>query len=162
MPEVVRQTEWYEDFRDFTPLVQGTSDVVRIRAAVDEGAANLKGSTVTRLIGWVAVVPTVLASVSSCAWGIIVGNSDARVVGALPNPEDISDRADWMVRDRMLVNSNSLSDSSQWARRSFDLRAQRVMRSEEDELCFVIHASATNNNTMNYAVYIRALLLLPA
>ena len=160
--KVRRAFDWYETFSTFFTLAPALQTNIRIRTAFDQGAANLKGSTVTRLIGWIVLAPTVQASLVELAYGVIIVNVDARIAGALPDADDPTDRADWMLRGRMISNMSSLSDSSQWDRNRIDNRAQRIMRSEEDELVLILNASSANNNNLNCALYMRALLKLPA
>jgi len=65
-----------------------------------------------------------------------------------------------LVRGAMNVNNSSLSDSSQWHRVNLDLRAQRVLRTEEDELHLIMNNLNTSFTVDVYA-YIRVLVKLP-
>ena len=76
-------------------------------------------------------------------WGIVVVNADARAAGAFPDADDMTDRADWLVRGKMETIQDSLSDASQWDRVSLDLRAQRILHSEEAELHLIIDSVGT-------------------
>ena len=154
-----RPFEWYETAATMTSLGANAQTHAVIRSAIDQGAANLRGSTVTRLVGWVALKASTLTVLAELAFGIIIVNADARIAAALPDPNDPSDRANWMYRDRLLCQSGNLSDSSQWDRIRFDIRSQRIMRSEEDELVIIFNAGPLNNP--DFAFNIRSLIKLP-
>ena len=83
-------------------------------------------------------------------------NADARAAGAFPEADDVSDRAGWMVRGVLRGKNSDLSDSSQTVHRSLDIRSQRVMRNEEDELQLVLDAFTPN--ALEWAADIRVLV----
>ena len=92
-------------------------------------------------------------------YGIVVVNADARAAGSFPEADDMSDRPDWLVRGRMTTVTDSLFDSSQWHRVRLDLRSQRVLRSEEDELHVVIDNATAND--LSWSAFVRVLMKMP-
>ena len=56
-------------------------------------------------------------------WGILIVNADARAVGAFPEVDDLSDRPDWMVRNRLEAKTGVVDMTDQWDWVRLDLRA---------------------------------------
>ena len=154
-----RPTEWYTTDHPFTALGSGTGANFTMFNAISHGAQRILGSTITRNIIDVRLRASAVAQLVVVHWGIVVMNADARAAGAFPDPEDVSDRADWLVRGKLHTIQASLSDSSQWDRMSLDLRAQRRLHSEEDELQLIWFASG--GFTAEFAAYIHTLIKLP-
>ncbi len=86
-------------------------------------------------------------------------NADARAAGAFPDADDMSDRPGWMVRGRLQNIMLNVQDSSQWTRLHLDLRGQRRLRSEEDELQLILDSSA--GFTVEWSPFIRVLVKWP-
>jgi len=123
-------------------------------------SAATKGVTITRMIVDIVAKNDALAQLNKAFWGIVPVNADASAAGGFPDPEDMTDRASWLARGRIVVNADSLSDSSQWSRTELDLRSQRILRSEQDELHLIVKNVATGF-TIQWAAFIRVLLKLP-
>ena len=124
------------------------------------GVREVKGATVTRMLLDIRLEASSLAQQVQCHWGIVIVNADARAAGAFPDADDLGDRADWLVRGHLRTVQDSLSDASQWDRVKADLRAQRVLRSEESELHLIMDAGS-DGFTMVWSAYIRVLMKLP-
>ena len=123
------------------------------------GGRHVKGATATRLLVDITLKADSVAQYVTMIWGITMVNADARAAGHFPDPNDIADRAAWMVRTRMMTIQASLSDSSQWERLRLDLRAQRVFRSEEDELHLIINNAGSF--TLDWSAHVRTLIKDP-
>ena len=116
--------EWYSTAQDFTLLVANSQTNDVLYSAQNQGTRNILGSTVTRILIDVAIEAVAVAqNVESVFFGILIANRDARIAAALPDPQDQTDRADWLVKWRMHTIQDSLSDSSQWDRRHMDIRS---------------------------------------
>ncbi len=61
----------------------------------------------------------------------------------------MTDRVDWMMRDRSRNMVSSLSDSSQSWKREYDLRGQRVIRTEESGLYIILDQSINGGVTVS-------------
>ena len=156
-PRTRRGTEWFTTDRGFTALGSGSQDNVTLFNASLVGARFVKGTTITRMLIDFIVKNDAIAQTNILYWGIVTMNADARAAGAFPDPLDVSDRAGWMVRGKILTNADSLSDSSQWARKTLDIRSQRILHTEEDELQLILESSGTGF-TLQWATYIRTLV----
>ena len=97
-----------------------------------------------------------MAQLNALSWGIVIINMDAEVAGALPDPQDDFDRAGWVIRGRIFVKQDSLSDSSQWGRTERDVKGQRKFSNEEQTLQLVVNNAGAFS--LNWAAFIRVLI----
>ena len=155
-----RPMEWYTKNFDFSSLASAAQNTGRLYSAQDEGLRNIKGATITRIIVDVGLRAESVAQLVRMFWGILIVSAEARIGLTLPDADDMSDRHDWLVRGRLFTIQDSLSDSSQWAWARLDLRAQRIMRSEEDELVIIFDAGS-DGFTMERTAFVRTLVRLP-
>ena len=118
-----------------------------------------KGATITRIIMQLTLQGLSTGLVGICDWGIVVLNGDAVIAQAFPDADVSSDRADWLARGQESVVTSVVSDGSQLVRVFRDLRAQRVIRSEEDELHFIMDQN-TSGMTVQYDLFSRILVRL--
>ena len=154
-----RQTQWFTREQINSAVGSGVSDNLTLTSA---GVHNTfrQGMTVTRMIIDLVLAADTLAQRNRFYWGICVVNAAARAGGAMPDPSDVTERPSWLVRGRMEVIQNSLSDASQWTRTLLDLRSQRVLRSEDDELQLLIKNGATGFGA-EWSAFIRVLVKMP-
>ena len=152
-----RETEWYSLDRTFATLGSGVQSNELLFGTASVASQQIKGTTITRMLIDMYLKADSVAQLVNLYWGIVVLNRDAVVAGAFPEADDVSDRAGWMVRGKLNTIQDSLSDSSQWARRTLDIRSQRLMRNEEDELQLVVDASSSGF-ILQWAAYIRVLV----
>ncbi len=156
-----RPTQWFSANKDWTVLASGVQDKLDLYSASALGRANFAGSTLTRLIVDIGIRSNSVSQDNTLFWGILVVNQDAfSTAGALPDSDDMSDRPDYVMRGRMQNKQSSLSDASQWTMRHYDLRAQRILHSEEDVLALVVDNVSTGIS-VEYSTFIRALIKLP-
>ena len=156
-----RQVMWITREQIVTNLASGAiTNLGLYSIGIHGGTLFKKGSTITRMLVDLIVSPDAVAQRVRLYWGIVVVNADARAAGAFPDPEDVTDRPSWLVRGRAEVMADSISDASQWKRIELDLRSQRIMRSEEDELQLILSA-ATTGFVLNFSAFIRILVRMP-
>ena len=160
MPEHKRGFEWFTGNLNFTNIASDGQLNFTLYNAATHGVDKIKGSTITRMLIDMIMRNTAVAQTNQLFWGITIMNADARAAGAFPDADDVSDRADWLVRGRLMGNADSLSDSSQWSRTHLDLRTQRMMRAEEDELQLVMDAGGTGF-TLDVSAFVRVLVRTP-
>lgn len=155
-----RETEWFGlDRTTFQALAGLAQTNETLFSATLAGARFVKGTTITRMLIDIAIRADNVAQTVQLAWGITTMNADARAAGAFPEADDPSDRAGWMVRGRLITIQASLSDASQWHRKTLDIRSQRILRNEEEELQLILdNQSATD---LNFSVYVRVLVKWP-
>jgi len=154
-----RPMEWYSTVTGFAVLAAGAQSNTLLYNAVGQGTRNIKGATITRVIVDLLVKNDTVAQNNELFWGIVIVNADARAAGAFPDPNDMSDRAGWMYRGRILTNASSLTDRAQWAQKQLDLRSQRLLRTEEDELHIIWNN--TGATILQFAIFARVLVKLP-
>ena len=154
-----RRMQWFTSEQVFASLPFGVSGNLLLYNILSQDASPVKGATVTRMLVDLRIQAAGTASRVDMPWGIVLVNADARAAGAFPDPEDLADRAGWLARGRLMTVQDSLSDASQWDRVALDLRSQRVMRNEKDELHLLVHNTTTG--TLLWAAYIRVLMKMP-
>ena len=154
-----RPLQWFTSQTDFQNLVGNAQTNLTLFNTGSSVAQPVKGATVTRMIVELMMKGVSLAQDLYLFWGVAVVNGDARAAGAFPDADDITDRANWLMRGRMYTIHDSLTDGSQVARREYDLHSQRVFRNAEDELQLVLDNG--NANTLAWAAFIRVLMKFP-
>ena len=152
-----RQTEWFDTNADAQTLTTGSqsNNELLSQMVTDE----VKGSTITRILMQLTLRAGTVDTVGLVKWGIVVVNGDAAAADAFPDADVASDRADWMAKGAELVVMSSLTQSHQVLRIARDLRAARIMRSEEDELHFIIDQNSSGM-TINYDLWTHILVKL--
>ncbi len=133
-----RKTQWYTTqtvFQDLAAAGQ-TNQLLFSAASSVTGAA--KGHTVTRIIVDVGMRSNAVNQNNFMTWGIVTVNADARAAGAFPDSDELTERAGWLVRGRLLNIMDTLNESSQWTGVKLDLRSQRVIRNEDEELHLIV------------------------
>jgi len=155
-----RPMQWITNTRGHTLLPSGSQTNLPLFTAISLPSSIIKGCTVTRMIVDLILSGNAVAQMNEMHWGILVVNGDAAAVGQFPEADDPSDRAGWLVRGRMFNIQDSLSDQSQWTRVQLDLRSQRILRNERDELHLILDTAATGFSAL-YAAYVRVLMKLP-
>ena len=151
-----RALKWYTTIARDQPIAAGAQANHGILGTLDVGVH--KGATVTRILGRVEMGTDTLVTDGFLSFGAIILNTDAVIAGALPDPQTAADNADWLFRDELHTRMSSLSDGSQLARGVYDIRSQRILRSEQDVLHLVVAASGVG---LEYNIFIRVLLRLP-
>lgn len=154
-----RETEWFSQFVPWTALAGDAQTNQTLYNAVTHGLRFIKGATVTRIILDMYLRAVVVSEDTQLFFGILVMNADARAAGAFPEADDMTDRPDWMIRG-VLQNRFTVAITTQLSTlKEYDLRAQRVLRSEEDELQLILDNG--NANALSFSLFIRVLMKLP-
>ena len=150
---------WVSTISPVQTLAAGAQTSVLLFNDSTFGGRQVKGATVTRLLMDISLRADAVAQLNSLMYGVTIVNSDAAGAGAFPDADVMGDRASWMVRGRLETISANLSDSSQWDRRSMDIRGQRVFRNEEDSLYLIVDSTSTF--VLQWAAFMRVLLKAP-
>ena len=154
-----RPMEWFNTSRSFTSLAASTQVSTTLFSAAAQGTRSVLGATVTRELLDIYVQAESVAQLVEMYYGLAILSQDAVLASGLPDPDSETDRADWLTRGRIMTIQASLSDSSQWGRVHLDLRSQRILRSEEDQVELIF-----NNTTafiLKWAFDMRMLIKLP-
>jgi len=155
-----RPMQWFTSEQALGPLTAATAQTNLILYSVlSQSNAAVKGATVTRMLVDLVMGGASLAQDIRMHWGITVVNADARAAGVFPDPSDLAETVSWLARGRLIGIQSDLSDSSQRRYAQLDIRSQRVLRSEKDELHLIVDNAGPN--TFNWAAWIRVLMKLP-
>jgi len=120
---------------------------------------NLKGYTVTRILLKLFIVPDTANQQTVTSWGIAVINADAAAASAFPDADIEGDNVRWLMRDMALNRMTDLNDKSQIVEKSYDLRAQALFRSDQDELHLIMDNSSGGG--VFHSFIARVLLRMP-
>ena len=157
-----REKQWFSSNTNFVGLATNTQTEIQLFGASIHGARQIKGATLLRSIIDLRIQAQAVAQTVQLFWGLGIYTADARVAGGLSDPEDTSDRPNYVVRGKLTTIQSSLSDSSQWDRKELDIRTGRTLRSEEEELLMVLKNSAGPGGfALNFYMFGRFLMLMP-
>jgi len=146
--------------RVVTQAVASANQVcVDLLPALNFEEALKKGSTVTRIIAQVWSRPDTINQETELSFGIAIVNSDAAAANAFPDADIEGDNVAWFLRGMHVNRVSNLNDRSQWSYSSYDLRAQRVMRSAQEELHFIFDQSSGGG--IELFLWTRVLMRLP-
>jgi len=157
---VPRAVKWFTTM--FTDQAIASAGILPITLldAVDQ--ANMKGSTVTRMIIDIWGQADVLSARKRLDIGIIWIDTDAVIASALPDPEVESERADWLFRGtEFYVGTSSTPANARMWPRSWDIRSQRKCTSDLDQLMLIAKVNAITSGGILFSGTVRVLLRLP-
>ena len=155
-----RPFEWYSTSIGPTVIASAGQFNLALVSIATVPISRIKDSTVTRILLSLIWHPESVTTATDLFYGITIITAEAAIAGGIPEADDMSDRADWLIRGKMTARSGNLSDGSQDAKMEADLRAQRIMRSEESELHIVFDAN-TSGISGEVRGLARVLLKLP-
>jgi len=153
-----RTLEWFSTIAHAQNVTSGGQANVSLLSLMD--VSVVKGSTITRIILQFILQAQTAATLGRLNYGIVLVSQDAAAAGAFPDADITADQADWLVRGQETVLASDANDGSQLVRVYRDLRAQRVIRSADDELHFIIDQNASGMNTV-FDLFTRVLVRLP-
>ena len=153
-----RALEWYTTLLGSQSVVNGGQANSSLLDNLPAGL--IKGSTITRIIMRLVIRPNVVNTLCFLSFGIVLMTDEAVSASGFPDADVAADQADWIMRSRESASLVNLNDNSQWSRVAFDLRAQRVIRSANDTLQFIIDQH-TSGITCTYDLFTRVLVRHP-
>ena len=155
-----RPMQWVDSEARFGALAANAQSNLLLYNSLSLTAGLVKGATITRMIVDVTGRAGSVAQINYLFWGITVVNADARSAGAFPDSDDMGETAGWLARGRLVVMADSISDASQFVHARLDLRSQRILRSEKDELHLIVD-NGSSSFVVDWAAMIRVLVKLP-
>ena len=150
-----RATEWYESNIDLTIASGGqTTDTLSGNIPDDDK----KGLTVVRfLINMTAVLITA-GTGGHLYLGIAQITADALAAVALPDADVATEKVGWLWRASRVVATDSVNDSTQFARFEVDLRSKRRLRGEDMDLVLIANLPSSSAS-INIDGWVRMLAL---
>jgi len=106
-----------------------------------------------------ACAPDTVDQRTEMFWGLALVNADAAAALAFPDADVEGDNIRWLVRDFALNRMSNINDNSQVVMRTYDLRAQALFRSDQEELHLVVDQGAGGGAVFH--VMTRILLRVP-
>jgi len=156
-----RAVKWFTTLLDEQALVSAGQITFDLLSGL--AVANRKGSTVTRLLIDLMINPDTDGSRKLMSFGIVYVDTDAVAAGAFPDSDVADERVDWLMRGRMKVHANAAGETVAvpMATKSYDLRAQRICRAENDQLRMIFDLNSITVGGVFVNGIIRTLVRLP-
>ena len=154
-----RGFRWVTRIATGQAVSSGSQSCVDLLAPYSFVVDNLKGHTVTRIVAKIVVFPDTVDQGTHTFWGIAVVNADAAVANAFPDSDIEADNVRWLVRDFSVNRVTSLTDRSQFDGGSYDLRAQALLRSDQEELHLIVDTASGGG--VIFSMMTRVLLRVP-
>jgi len=154
-----RITKWFTTLRGHQALATGSQ--LTFDLLVDMSASQTQGATVTRILFDLYSRNDGITQPKVMDWGIVLMAGEAASAGAFPEADDEDERVDWMGRGRMMSTMSSLGDGAALGRVSRDLRAQRVIRDEFQQLRLILDLDAVAAGGILVTFITRVLVKMP-
>ena len=152
-----RAFQWFTRTTQDNSLASGGQECLNLLTNMNTGV--MKSSTITRIVLRLYTRADTVAQQTFASYGVVLVNADAAAASAFPDADIDTDNVAWLVRGMHLNSADSLPDASQFQRSDYDLRAQRVLRSAQEELHFIIDQGSGGG--IFYSVHARVLMRLP-
>ena len=149
-----RVTEWLDTTISHNTIATGATVIndLLIQLPADEK----KGANIARAIIEITAQMSVASSGGIASLGITTMQGDALAALAYPDPQEDSDRVGWLWRAQKIVASDSVNDSSQFARFVFDIRTSRSLRGADMNMLLILHYAGADS--VNFDGFIRLLV----
>ena len=140
-------------------IASGQQECIDLLAPYSSVVDNLKGHTVTRILMRFGSVADTVDQITECDYGIALVNADAAAAGAFPDADVEGDNVRWLLRDYQQNVVSSLTQRHQRVERTYDLRAQALLRSDQEELHLIVDQESGGGAI--FSMQTRVLLRLP-
>jgi len=154
-----RLLKWFTTLRISQALADNSQLQFPLQA--DMSVTQIAGSTVTRILLEFWVRNDVVANQKVMDWGIAYISSEAVGAAAFPEADDEDERIDWMGRGRMVAITDVLGKPDALIHRMYDLRAQRINRSEFDSLRLILNSDVNGSGGLFVTFIARVLIRMP-
>jgi len=154
-----RAFRWVTRLQTESPTAAGAQTCVDLLAPYSSVVDNLKGHTVTRILLTLTATPDAINEIGQVFYGIAIVNADAAAASAFPDADIESDNVRWLLRDYMDTRMTNLNDGSQKETRTYDLRAQALLRSDQEEVHLILDRTGVGG--MLHSMLSRVLLRMP-
>jgi len=153
-----RKTQWVTTQSVAFVLIAGAQDAL-ILFDINSLSIAPKGCTITRLLLDLEWSSNAVGQDNTMFWGITTVSQDARAAGSLPETDIMIERAGWLGRGRMRNKMLNLDDYSQRTVLRLDLRSQRVIRNDTEELLLIVDNAGSFSGI--WTAFVRTLVKLP-
>ena len=154
-----RQLKWFTTLRISQALADNSQLQFNLQA--DQAASQTANSTVTRILLDLWCRNDVVSNQKVLDWGIAYVSSEAVNAGAFPDADDEDERIDWLGRGRMVAITDVLGKPDNLMHRFYDLRAQRINRSEFDSLRLILNSDSNGTGGLFVTFSARCLIRMP-
>ncbi len=154
-----RITKWFTTLGTLQAIPDNGQNTFALLA--DLAASQTQGATITRILMEMWASNDSINNPKTMDWGIVLLAGEAVSAGAFPDADDEDERVDWMGRGRMHVKTSNLNEGRDMGHMTRDLRAQRVIRDEFQQLRLIVDADANGAGGIFLTFAIRVLLKMP-
>jgi len=145
-----RPTAWFYDLANDQAVAASGQLTIRLASALSAGV--IKGATITRIVGFLNVVPDLVNEHAHHFWGIAMVAGEAVAAMAFPEPDDENERVAWMWRDGGSTTMSDLFDKSQEVTYRFDIGSQRIYRDELQQCRLIFNQSAGGGVFVSFGI----------
>ena len=154
-----RTLKWFTALRSHQALASAGQTSFPLLAGLPVETA--KGATITRMILDMWVLPDTINVVKVMDYGVVFINEDAVAAAAFPETDNEGERPDYIHRGRVFIAANALNLPNPAGIVHKDLRAQRICRSEEDDLRLICDLDSVAAGGVFITFMSRILIRLP-
>ena len=154
-----RELKWFTTLRQHVAIASAGNLRVPILGGIE--IANMKGSTVTRIIADFWARTDTLNTFKVWDFGILWYPTAAVDSNAYPDLAVEEENYDWLLRSRMFVPGGNTGQNTVVVEKRFDNRSGRICRSEQDQLMLVSDLNSTFSGGIFLTFIIRVLMRLP-
>ncbi len=152
-----RLLKWFTTLRQLQALADNSQ--VTFDLLTDLSASQTQGSTITRILIEMWAVNDQAGNAKALDWGMVLISGEAASAGAFPDADDEDERVDWLGRGRMHCLTAVLNENTAHMER--DLRAQRVIRDEFQQLRLIMDLDLNGTGGVFVTFITRVLLRMP-
>ena len=156
---MARAMKWYTTLVNENAISSG--GFLRLPLLSGMSIANMKGSTVTRMIIDIWLRPDTLSSFKILDFGILWYPQAAVDANAFPDLAIEDEKYDWLLRSRMYATGSVSGQNPIITEKHYDNGSQRICRATNDILMMLIDLNSVTAGGVFFSMSHRGLVRLP-
>jgi len=154
-----RLLKWFTTLRQLQALADNSQ--ITFDLLTDLAASQTEGATITRILIEMWVRNDIVLEDKTMDWGIVLVAGAAASAGGFPDADIEDERVDWLGRGRMHAITTVIGDGASLGHMERDLRAQRVIRDEFEQLRLILDVDANGTGGLFVTFITRILVRMP-
>jgi len=159
MPRGDRILKWFTTLKNGQALSDNSQITFDLLA--DLSVSQTEKATITRILLEFYLRNDTVQNDKVMDWGIVLLAGEAVSAGAFPDADDEDERVDWLGRGRIVNTTDLLFRPENMRFRAYDLRAQRIIRDEFQQLRLILDVDSNGTGGLFVNVFCRVLLRMP-
>ena len=154
-----RLLKWFTTLRNLQALADNSQ--ITFQLLEDLTVSQTEGSTITRILIEIWIRNDTVQNEKTMDWGIVLLGGEAVAAGVFPDADVEDERVDWLARGRMHGYTNGLFINQDNSHVERDLRAQRIVRDEFQQLRLIFNSDTNGTGGLFVTFITRVLLRMP-